>query len=249
MSQIDLEELSKKLDKLDAVNQIKNLMGRYETYHYTRAEIGNTADLFALWRPDCAVEEGGHGCALGTEAVIKRWKGGTPGDLRAASALHLASTPCIEVAGDGKTAKGTFLSLGNGTGIKNLEKKEVRESWCIGKYAIDFIKNPETGEWKIWHLHWYRLIINDFNKGFVTSLFDADTREEMSQLPGREETQFHQSLSLEKATHPFPWPPELYYDYDGDFRWQYGGEELEKKYGVEYKHYEKQYNVNYPSVI
>jgi hypothetical protein len=243
------DEVLLRLQRHDAVHEILNLMGRYETYHFVRSEIAQTVNLFALWRPDCCVEEGAHGVALGTEAVIKRWTETKVGNQKAAAALHLASTPVIEVAGNGKTAKGTFLSLGMGSGLISLKERKVREQWCIGKYAIDFIRNPETGEWKIWHLHWYRLIINDYDQGFVSHLFTQDRTEELSALPGRAQTQFHRSLSLTEDTHPFPLPPAPYYDYDGDFRWQYGGEEKEKQYGVEYKHYEKQYNVDYPNAI
>ena len=53
--------------------------------------------------------------------------------------MHTNLTPVIEIAGDGKTAKGVWFSLGlNGNDMASPEK-----------YAADFVK--EDGEWKIWH--------------------------------------------------------------------------------------------------
>lgn len=89
----------------------------------------------------------------------------------------------------------------------------------------------------------------DYDTGFVSGLVDRDRTGEYKLEEGRLESQFYRSLSLVEETHPFPIPPKPYYDYDGDFRWQYGGEEKEKEYGVAYKHYETLYNYEYPKRI
>jgi hypothetical protein len=57
--------------------------------------------------------------------------------------IHPVSTPNIVVAGDGKTAKATFTSLGF-----------ERGGWCYGKYANSYIK--EDGQWYLWHQKWLR---------------------------------------------------------------------------------------------
>jgi hypothetical protein len=68
--------------------------------------------------------------------------------------IHTQTTPIIEVAGDGKTAKGLWYSPGIATNtmIKN-GKAETGGNWFFEKYAIDFVK--EDGEWKIWHVGMY----------------------------------------------------------------------------------------------
>lgn len=65
--------------------------------------------------------------------------------------FHTLTTPCIEVAGDGKTAKGVWYSPSVVTEIG----KDGRPVglWIWEKYGIDFAK--EDGEWKIWHMHCY----------------------------------------------------------------------------------------------
>jgi len=68
--------------------------------------------------------------------------------------IHTQTTPIIEVAGDGKTAKGLWYSPGIMTNavIKN-GKVDTNGGWFFEKYAVDFIK--EDGEWKIWHIGMY----------------------------------------------------------------------------------------------
>lgn len=65
--------------------------------------------------------------------------------------MHPITTPLIEVAGDGRTAKGVFYAPGavafvNETG--NLSGYTMWES-----YGMDFVK--EGGRWKFWHIHIY----------------------------------------------------------------------------------------------
>ncbi len=62
-------------------------------------------------------------------------------------AFHPASTGLVELAGDGRTAKGLFYSIaqetepdGDGT---------ARALWMPEKIGFDFVK--ENGKWKIWH--------------------------------------------------------------------------------------------------
>jgi hypothetical protein len=79
-----------------------------------------------------------------------------PENLGAGSgwAIHTQTTPIIEVAGDGKTAKGMWYSPGimaNTAIIKG--KAEVSGGWFWEKYGVDFIK--EDGKWKIWHIGMY----------------------------------------------------------------------------------------------
>jgi hypothetical protein len=71
--------------------------------------------------------------------------------------IHPVATPNIVVAGDGKTAKATFTSLGY-----------ERGGWCYGKYANDYIKID--GNWYIWHEKWLR----GFSCNYYTSPEDQN---------------------------------------------------------------------------
>lgn len=57
------------------------------------------------------------------------------------------TTPIIEVAFDGKTAKGMWYIYGATTEVYSTGPKAA---WNFGKCAVDFIK--EDGAWKIWHM-------------------------------------------------------------------------------------------------
>ena len=57
------------------------------------------------------------------------------------------TTPLIEVAFDGKTAKGMWYVYGATTEVYS---KGPKAAWNFGRCAVDFIK--EDGQWKIWHM-------------------------------------------------------------------------------------------------
>ena len=73
--------------------------------------------------------------------------------------LHVTTTAIIEVAEDGKTAKGYWYSPGM-----------IAETGMAGNsiweaYGADFVK--ENGEWKMWHLHMYTDFMCQFGENFT----------------------------------------------------------------------------------
>jgi len=248
IAQYDLE-----IERLRAINQIQNLMGRYEVVHLTPEEIVNTWKLFANWRQDCSVEVSLQGASFGPENIKIYWESMKYHSIKATAFFHALASPIIEVAGNGMTAKATWMSPGFECAMELQEGRPPFAAWCFGKYAMDFIKNPDTGEWAIWHMHWFRLARNDYDKDFVAfAQYEHDNPPPKRPQEGNYEAHpyvFHRPLSVTEDTHPFPVDPKPYYDYDGNFRWQYGGEEMEKKYGVVHPSYEKLYNVNYPETV
>lgn len=61
--------------------------------------------------------------------------------------MHLCSTPVIEVARDGKTARGAFYTHGF---VAYPSKDGSFSRWLYTRVGADFYK--EDGVWKIWHL-------------------------------------------------------------------------------------------------
>lgn len=78
---------------------------------------------------------------------------------------HMLTTPYIEVSGDGKTAKGIFMSFGNVSG--KMGPGPAMAQWTQEKYGIDFIK--ENGRWKIWHLRTYVEFYTSTDKSWTNS--------------------------------------------------------------------------------
>ena len=62
--------------------------------------------------------------------------------------LQPISAPAIQIAGDGKTAKGLWYSIG----MQNIPQADgsIQARWIAMKVAADFVK--EAAGWKIWHL-------------------------------------------------------------------------------------------------
>ena len=62
--------------------------------------------------------------------------------------IHPLSTGLVELAQDGRTAKGLWYSFGHESKALADGTSDVR--WMLGKIAADFIK--EADGWKLWHL-------------------------------------------------------------------------------------------------
>lgn len=69
--------------------------------------------------------------------------------------VHTLETPIIEVANDGKTAKGMWTTIAAMASTK--ADKSYGGSWELEKYGVDFIK--EDGHWRFWHI----LVVTDFS--------------------------------------------------------------------------------------
>ena len=65
------------------------------------------------------------------------------------------TTPMIEVAGDGLTARGLWWCPGIGAEVDN--RPEPQAVWNWGMVGADFIFENE--QWKVWHLHYFRFIM------------------------------------------------------------------------------------------
>lgn len=154
------KSLEERIQRLEDVNEIKNIMGRYCYYHMAGEDELKYA-LFAN-KADTRVYFGEQGYWEGSDAPQRAWGGfaksiGTDRNQpRVGSmALHAPIASVVEVAGDGKTAKGVWVGWGF-LAMKNRETGEPEASWELDKYGIDFIK--EDGQWKIWHHHIYSLL-------------------------------------------------------------------------------------------
>lgn len=177
-----LEELTLKLERLEAVEACRNLMGKYSYYH-TAFRNREYIDLWAKREDDLLVMpwgtyrgfEGVRACYMkdhgdrSDPAVLESLKG--------AVMMHEMDTEVIEVAADGKTAKGAWLSPGHETymegrvpGFSDADAEPVpRAEWAWSKYAVDFIRD-EDGQWKIWHMRLYPLFKCEYGTSWVDAV-------------------------------------------------------------------------------
>ncbi len=228
--------LEQRIERLEAVHEIENLMGRHAWYlHYnTQKDI---VDLFAKHTPGVTSEVTSHGVFEGNEGIKKQWLGllskveyPLPPDAPAGEqerrdkrvgrlTIHQLTTPVIEVAEDCKTAKAVWMSPG--IAASRDAKGELHAYWMFNKRKVDFVK--EDGKWKIWHYFsgtrfrakyedgW----VKDANKEFYTgpTSWRIERRKE---FPSDAPTTHHQMYDPNRTIEMFPLPPEPYETYEGD---------------------------------
>jgi hypothetical protein len=152
--------------KADIAREIQNIMGRRMFYH----SIGRNDLEFALWTkkqtPRWAQNQG---CWIGDDfkrsyveinkimqrATIKHLSESNPEIKNSddswnvgTTALHVLDTPIIEVAADGKSAKGVWYTPGAILSTRDGKKGEL--TWMWERYGGDYIL--EDGKWVILHL-------------------------------------------------------------------------------------------------
>jgi hypothetical protein len=156
--------LEERVDRVKAAREVQNLMSRY-TYYQSAFQQPETVALFASKTPGTKVEMM-WGVYEGIEGVKKCFLKDhyQRGDKALVGAMHMdtLTTPIIIVAGDGKTAKGVWISPGFDTMVTN---GKAQANWAYYKFGTDFVK--EGGVWKIWHLHIYGVLYTDYNKSWA----------------------------------------------------------------------------------
>jgi hypothetical protein len=159
--------IEERLQRIEAIQEITNLMGRYE-YMHSSGMHRETVKLFANKTRGVKADIPGFGVFDSGIQGIKRCFAGahvqSEGDRIGQMHMHTLTTPVIEVAGDGKTARGAWISPGHETAVINGQPQAFW-AWC--KYGVDFVK--EEGKWKIWHLHVYSIFFAPYEKSWVDS--------------------------------------------------------------------------------
>jgi len=149
--------IEERLQRVQDFQEIQNIMGRY-AYVTMAADEERRYTLFAKKAKGVRVYFGEQGYfeGVGQDPPKRAWVGMFKERSPAGRmTIHAPICPVIEIAGDGKTAKGVWLGLGL-LAMKDRKTGEPSGAWEWDKYGVDFIK--ENGKWKIWHFHIYRLL-------------------------------------------------------------------------------------------
>lgn len=145
---------------------IANLQATYG-YYVDKMHWDDAADLFAQ---DGSLEIAGRGVFKGQDHVRKYLK--QLGELKYGTLYnHMQLQPVINVAPDGKTAKGRWRSLMQ---VGHLGK-EAR--WGEATYENEYVK--QEGVWKIQALHSYITFYVEYDKGWNKGAVPMPT-----QIPG-----------------------------------------------------------------
>jgi len=143
-------------------------MSRYSYWH-TADMHRECMDLFALKTPGVRAEMmwGVYEGAAGIERLYPGWHTHLGEEARAGQLhMHTLTTPVIEVAGDLRTARATWISPGHETMSFSAAGEKTPEAfWAWCKYGCDFV--VEDGRWKIWHLHVYGIFLAPYGRSWV----------------------------------------------------------------------------------
>ncbi len=183
-----LEELELGYARMQAAQDCRNLMGKY-SYLHTAMRNREFVTLWANREDDILAMPWGY--YLGKKGVETCYlvDHGDREDpevqespmFKGGMMMHAMDTCCLEVAGDGKTAKGCWLSPGHESCyIPDFEKipdwkkgDPVPDNaplvssceWAWSKYYVDFIL--EDGVWKFWKLRLWPIYKTDFYVSWV----------------------------------------------------------------------------------
>lgn len=149
----EIENLNRRMERMEAANEIQNLLGRYVTYH-SASRQEETAELFCRNTPGIRLIFNGHiyDGWEGVERHFLRRMANAEQDLSGRLYWHDVLSPVIEVASDAQSAKCIVSTHGAETGWNADES--LKSLWSWGKYRFDFIK--EGGKWKIYRLEFHQ---------------------------------------------------------------------------------------------
>jgi hypothetical protein len=210
-----LEELNrsqqKEMERLKAVHEIQNLMGRYSFFH-TAGMQEETTQLWARKTPGIRADVPSFGLYEGFEGIKRLYIGAHnyfEGDRIGQMHMHTLTTPVIEVAGDGKTAKGVWISPGQETGLFD---GKLQAFWAWLKYGADFVK--EDGQWKLWHLRVYGIFFTPYEKSWVEASLPPREVVLPDEVKPDRYTTYFTSYSPTGRCELIPAPPEPYETFD-----------------------------------
>ena len=162
------------MDRWEALRAVKNLMGKYVNCLLLNRQ-GEIWDLFWSRTKEDVSLGLNNGYYTGPAAVAGYYGAMAVGNMKKAKLLqralpeqlgtltdrelygvgpfhvHPLGSPVIEVAEDGRTAKGIWHCMG---AYADVKEEGPTSSWLWGYYAGDFIL--EDGSWRIWHLLYLR---------------------------------------------------------------------------------------------
>lgn len=174
MTQQELENkiiyLEKQVIEMQDRHAIEMLMG---DYHIRHIQKNMSTDIlpkyFALSMPDVLLEIGDIGKFVGAANIRNLYQNDYHNQVfKGKMLIHWLTSQMIEVAKDGKTAKGVWQSPGAEAEI--CEDGTRQALWNFIIYACDFIK--ENGQWRIWHMYVFNIIKCDYQKGWCNDYYN-----------------------------------------------------------------------------
>lgn len=206
-----VESQKKQIQRSSDQWEILNLVDNYE-FKLGGGQFADVEKMFAQKTPGVKVQMM-WGIYEGLEGVKRLFTGfhgsfmgePTPG----AMFMLMNTTPVIEVAGDGKTARAVFICEGHET--NRFATGKLQAYWTYGRRSFDFVK--EDGEWKIWHYTVNGGYMTPYEKSWVEGFEHVDYGMAPEYKPDKPPV--NRWMYSPDAVTPYnPKPPEPYSTWD-----------------------------------
>jgi hypothetical protein len=237
MAEKSVEQLQKMVQRALDYQEIQNVFSRHAYYHAVWKHKEEIEKIWAHKTPGVSFETDQIGRIEGFEAVKTEYADTADEDGQrhleqmikvfpeienkpenrwiGMAVMHTLTTPVIEVAEDGKTAKGVWVAPGH---ITMPRDDKMQASWFWERYGVDFVK--EDGEWKIWHFRVYTDFMTPYEKSWAET-----SMEPRAPVPprGRKPANVPPTWPPYKSYSPFnvpqyqPRPPEPYKTFSETF--------------------------------
>lgn len=156
-------ELEQQAQRLKDINAVKRLQRAYG-YYLDNQMWDQMVDLFS---DDASIEIALDGIYKGKQHIrryLYALSGGKAGLPAGVLNEHYQLQPVVDVAADGRTAKGRWRAFIM-SGVWN-----ERATWGIGPYENTYIK--QDGVWKIKSIHWYETLMVPYAGGWAAERQD-----------------------------------------------------------------------------
>jgi len=212
MMEMAAKSVQERLDRLEAIHEIQNLMGKYSYFHTAEMQE-ETVALWAKKASGIVADVPSFGLYKGHEGIRRLYVGahqlfGEEGRIGGMH-MHTLTTPVIEVAGDGKTARGVWISPGHETSAIGGQPQAF---WAWLKYGADFIKEDE--QWKFWHLRVFGIFFTPYEKSWVYQSYAEEKITIPDQYKPDKVTTYWTNYSTIAKQVLRPVPPEPYETWD-----------------------------------
>ena len=181
-------ELKDRVERLIASETVRKLVSRY-SFLQAAGCYEEVLKMFALATEGVRVEVRGRGIWDGAEgirkavvlipqqldaeydAAMRKRLPDVPLEPRSGRLLGAQlSSPVVQVAADGMTAKGLWTILGWETGLTAAGAPE--SFWRGARLGVDFIQ--EDREWKFWHFQTYPIFYTNYYKSWLETAKEPD---------------------------------------------------------------------------
>jgi hypothetical protein len=206
-----LVRLEREVTRVRDWQEISNLHGRYN-HLVLGCNWESILGLFAMKTPGVSAEVTESGVFLGPAGIRRVFIDMLGGlyNYTGICALHELTTPVIEVAGDGKSAKGMWFTWSANT--NNHPERGLIPIWQAIKYHHTFVK--ENGQWKFFNFRAHLFFRTSYEKGWVQEpvIGGSTVRgvDEKKAIPSDLPSTVHNPYDPTKINDGLPLPPEPY---------------------------------------